>query len=206
MRLLTHNLLKNHAADAKGNGYPLLLSSVTSIRVVGTETETTKTTTNNHNTMMMDDTENDQQSNDDDMMKVQFIKNILPTIHWSALLQVCRYACMCVSRLYYNDSIRWEPSFIIKNFASNTSFIIMNVIIVNHIFMIQNINKATNVIGITTLPNQLTDDMIQDSNFMIALYHILMNIHIVQGIMTCPITQRKFTIDHEIPNMMILED
>jgi hypothetical protein len=72
MRLLTHNVLKNNCADAKGNGYPLKLMNVTSVRV-------------DNNTNTSSDDKNDDETN----MKIEFIKGILPTLHWSALVQVC---------------------------------------------------------------------------------------------------------------------
>lgn len=63
MRLLTHNLLKNNAAAAKGNGYPLRIVSVDSIRV-------------------------DDPATESDSMQVEFVKSLLPTLHWSGLVQV----------------------------------------------------------------------------------------------------------------------
>jgi hypothetical protein len=68
MRLLTHNTLRNQAADAKGKGFPLQIRSAHKIRV--------------------DDVPNaDQQASDNDR-KIRFVSNILPTLDWSALVQV----------------------------------------------------------------------------------------------------------------------
>jgi multifunctional methyltransferase subunit TRM112 len=60
-------------------------------------------------------------------------------------------------------------------------------------------------VGITTLPDQLTEDMVQDTSFLLALYHILLHVHVVNGILKCPITEKQFIIQDEIPNMIIEE-
>ena len=62
MRLLTHNSLRNNAADAKGKGYPLKISAA-EIRV----------------------TEHDEF----DQRRAAFIKDLLPSLEWSALVEVC---------------------------------------------------------------------------------------------------------------------
>jgi hypothetical protein len=81
MRLLTHNVLKNNSADAKGNGYPLKLINVISVRVDNTSNQIdTATSTKADN--------NDDQDSNGTIMKIEFMKGILPTLHWSALVQV----------------------------------------------------------------------------------------------------------------------
>ena len=60
--------------------------------------------------------------------------------------------------------------------------------------------------GLSTLPPQLTEDMVNDVTFMQALYHVLMNVHLVKGVLTCPETGREFTVQDGIPNMMLDED
>jgi len=60
--------------------------------------------------------------------------------------------------------------------------------------------------GIPTLPPLLTDELIADSTFLVALYHVLMNVHLVQGILTCPVTGREFPVQNEIPNMILEEE
>ena len=39
-----------------------------------------------------------------------------------------------------------------------------------------------------------------------ALYHVLFNIHIIEGNLICPDTGRKFPIKQGIPNMILHED
>jgi multifunctional methyltransferase subunit TRM112 len=60
--------------------------------------------------------------------------------------------------------------------------------------------------GISTLPPTLTDALAEDPLFLRALYHILMNVHLVKGMLTCPVTGREFPIQDGIPNMMLEEE
>jgi hypothetical protein len=63
MRLLTHNALRNNSAEAKGRGYPLKITAA-EIRV--------------------DD--NNQSLSEE--KQVEFVKGVLPTLDWPALVQV----------------------------------------------------------------------------------------------------------------------
>lgn len=60
--------------------------------------------------------------------------------------------------------------------------------------------------GIPTLPSTLSEELAQDDEFCKALYHILMNVHLVQGMLTCPATGREFPVVNEIPNMILEEE
>lgn len=67
--------------------------------------------------------------------------------------------------------------------------------------------QATSQVGIPTcLPATLTEDLAHDPEFLMALYHVLMNVHVVSGVMKCPVTDRKFHIENEIADMIIDED
>lgn len=57
-----------------------------------------------------------------------------------------------------------------------------------------------------TLPPILTEDLAKDEGFLSALFHVLMNIHLVNGILTCPVTGREFPVMDGIPNMMLEEE
>lgn len=48
--------------------------------------------------------------------------------------------------------------------------------------------------------------MSQDREFQLALYHILMDVHLVNGILTCPVTAREFVVENEIPNLLLEEE
>jgi hypothetical protein len=65
MRLLTHNSLQNNSAAAKGKGYPLKITA-TEIKV--------------------DDRASSGSELDDRML--EFVKNLLPSLQWNALVQV----------------------------------------------------------------------------------------------------------------------
>lgn len=68
------------------------------------------------------------------------------------------------------------------------------------------LRKGAAELGIPTLPAVLTEDLAQDNDFLIALYYVLMNVHLVQGVLTCPITGRDFPVTNEIPNMILEEE
>jgi multifunctional methyltransferase subunit TRM112 len=67
-------------------------------------------------------------------------------------------------------------------------------------------SQGASELGIPTLPAVLTEELAQDNDFLIALYHILMNVHLVQGVLTCPDTGREFPVTNEIPNMILEEE
>ena len=66
--------------------------------------------------------------------------------------------------------------------------------------------QAASEMGLSSLPPQLSQEMVNDATFMQALYHVLMNVHLVRGILTCPVTGREFPVVEGIPNMMLEED
>ena len=82
MRLLTHNVLNNNSPSAKGNGYPLRLIQVTSIRV--------ENTINNVSDEGNQRTNHDEENDASTEGKIEFVKGIIPTLHWPALVQVRR--------------------------------------------------------------------------------------------------------------------
>jgi multifunctional methyltransferase subunit TRM112 len=61
-------------------------------------------------------------------------------------------------------------------------------------------------LGISTLPFTLTENLAQDPAFLQALYHIIMNVHLVKGMLTCPVTGREFPVQDGIPNMILEEE
>jgi multifunctional methyltransferase subunit TRM112 len=60
--------------------------------------------------------------------------------------------------------------------------------------------------GIPTLPPVLTEELAEDDEFCKALYHILMNVHLIEGALICPVTGREFPVRNEIPNFIISEE
>jgi multifunctional methyltransferase subunit TRM112 len=66
--------------------------------------------------------------------------------------------------------------------------------------------EAASQLGIPTLPPVLTEDLAEDPEFLEALHHVLMNVHLIQGILTCPATGREFPVRDGIPNMVLEEE
>ena len=66
--------------------------------------------------------------------------------------------------------------------------------------------KAASEMGISTLPPTLSDDLAHNEDFLKALHHILMNVHLVHGMLTCPVTGREFPVTNGIRNMMLEEE
>lgn len=66
--------------------------------------------------------------------------------------------------------------------------------------------QAASQMGLSTLPPQLSEEMANDPTFLQALHHVLMNVHLVKGILTCPVTGREFAVSDGIPNMILEED
>lgn len=66
--------------------------------------------------------------------------------------------------------------------------------------------QAASQMGIATLPPTLTTDLAESQAFLQALYHILMNVHLIKGMLTCPVTGREFPVTDGIPNMMLEEE
>ena len=66
--------------------------------------------------------------------------------------------------------------------------------------------QAASDLGINTLPPILTEELAQDPAFLGALYHILMNVHLEAGMLTCPVTGREFPVNDGVPNMILEEE
>ena len=66
--------------------------------------------------------------------------------------------------------------------------------------------QAAADVGIKVLPPTLTESLVEDPGFLKALYHVLMNVHLVKGMLTCPVTGREFPVTDGIPNMMLEEE
>ena len=77
MRLLTHNTLKNNSAEAKGKGFPL--------KVIAKEIRV-----------------DDDNRSLDETKQVLFVRKVLPTLDWPALVQV---------RKIYNIFWAWQSMY-----------------------------------------------------------------------------------------------
>ena len=66
--------------------------------------------------------------------------------------------------------------------------------------------QAASQMGLSTLPPTLTEDLSKDENFLKALYQVLMNVHLIKGILTCPTTGKEFPVTDGIVDFMIEEE
>lgn len=60
-------------------------------------------------------------------------------------------------------------------------------------------------LGLDSLPPSVTPELAQDEGFLRALYHVLMDVHLVNGMLTCQETGREFPVTNGIVNMMLEE-
>ncbi|TRM58078.1 hypothetical protein BD626DRAFT_189128 [Schizophyllum amplum] len=63
---------------------------------------------------------------------------------------------------------------------------------------------AAKELGDTSLPNEIPEMM--DDEFLQALHHVLLEIHVEEGAMTCQNCGHKYPISNGIPNMLLAEN
>jgi multifunctional methyltransferase subunit TRM112 len=118
-----------------------------------------------------------------DEKSILFVKSVLTILDWSALVQV---RLLLYRRSLYVFRGHTCPA---RSSQSRHGF-----------------HQAAIEVGIPTLPSTLTEQLASDDDFLRALYHVLMNVHVVRGSLTCPVTGRQFPIENEIPNMILQDD
>ena len=59
--------------------------------------------------------------------------------------------------------------------------------------------------GLDSLPPSVTPELANDEGFLRALYHVLMDVHLVNGMLTCTETGREFPVTNGIANFMLEE-
>ena len=64
---------------------------------------------------------------------------------------------------------------------------------------------AAKAMGFDSLPPKVTTELARDDDFLRALYHVLMNVHLINGMLTCSETGREFPVTDGIVNMMLEE-
>ncbi|KAJ7722754.1 hypothetical protein DFH07DRAFT_759822 [Mycena maculata] len=62
---------------------------------------------------------------------------------------------------------------------------------------------AARELGDTSLPDQLPEML--DDDFLKTLHHVLLEIHVEEGIMVCPNCKHNYPISNGIPNMLLAE-
>eukprot|EP00612_Vaucheria_litorea_P002179 CAMPEP_0171454722 /NCGR_PEP_ID=MMETSP0945-20130129/1899_1 /TAXON_ID=109269 /ORGANISM="Vaucheria litorea, Strain CCMP2940" /LENGTH=117 /DNA_ID=CAMNT_0011979811 /DNA_START=73 /DNA_END=426 /DNA_ORIENTATION=- len=67
---------------------------------------------------------------------------------------------------------------------------------------------ATKQVGLPEdmLPNELDASLLENDGFLLALHRVLLDVHVLEGSLTCPETGRVFPVKNGIPNMLLEED
>eukprot|EP01041_Mallomonas_annulata_P006638 gene6638-13448_t len=65
--------------------------------------------------------------------------------------------------------------------------------------------SGAKAVGFDELPPNLDPSYLEDENFLRAAHHLLLDIHVMKGVLTCPESGREFPIEDGIPNMMLTE-
>lgn len=66
--------------------------------------------------------------------------------------------------------------------------------------------RGASQMGLNTLPPTLSEELVKDPTFLRALYHVLMNVHLVKGMVTCPTSGREFPVTDGVVNFMLEEE
>lgn len=65
--------------------------------------------------------------------------------------------------------------------------------------------QGAKAMGLYTLPPAVTPELAQDKTFLRALYHVLMDVHLINGMLTCGETGREFPVTNGVVDMMMEE-
>lgn len=68
------------------------------------------------------------------------------------------------------------------------------------------LKEAADGLGVSGLPDECTEEMLDDEDFLRAFHHALLEVHVEEGWLVCPETGRKFPISKGIPNLLLNED
>lgn len=60
--------------------------------------------------------------------------------------------------------------------------------------------------GVTDLPSEVSEAMLEDESFLRAFHHALLEVHLEEGALVCPETGRRFKVSQGIPNLLLQED
>merc|ERR1719291_145250 len=60
-------------------------------------------------------------------------------------------------------------------------------------------------LGLESLPPEVTPELAGEDGFLRALYHVLMNVHLVNGMLTCAETGREFPVSDGVVDFMLEE-
>jgi multifunctional methyltransferase subunit TRM112 len=68
------------------------------------------------------------------------------------------------------------------------------------------LKAAAEQMGVTGLPDELTDELLEDVDVLQKLHHSLLEVHLEEGALICPETGRRFPVSQGIPNMLLNDD
>ena len=59
--------------------------------------------------------------------------------------------------------------------------------------------------GLQGFPLQFNEAFLRDDTFLQAIHNLLIDFHVVNGYLICPVTQYRYEIRNRIPNMKVKE-
>lgn len=68
------------------------------------------------------------------------------------------------------------------------------------------LKRAAEQLGVTGLPAEASEEALEDPEAVQRIHHALLEVHLEEGALICPETQRRFPVSQGIPNMLLNED
>ncbi|CAL8469001.1 g8542 [Coccomyxa elongata] len=66
--------------------------------------------------------------------------------------------------------------------------------------------EAAATMGAPGLPEEVTEEMLQDDEFLRSFHHALLELVLEEGALICPETGRQFPVHKGVPNLLLNED
>lgn len=64
------------------------------------------------------------------------------------------------------------------------------------------LQKCATAVGVEGLPDAFNPSLLEDNEFLGFVHNLLLDIHVMKGVLICPETGRQYPIENGIPNMM----
>lgn len=74
------------------------------------------------------------------------------------------------------------------------------------LLLVNPLYKCDQLPGVDNLPAEATPAMLEDDDFLQAFHHALLEVHLEDGALICPETEREFRVSQGIPNLLLQED
>jgi multifunctional methyltransferase subunit TRM112 len=68
------------------------------------------------------------------------------------------------------------------------------------------LHDAAHTLGLDDIPEQVEPAMLEDEDFLQKFHHALLEVHLEEGALICPETNRRFPVTKGVPNMLLNED